>query len=294
MSDDLKPYPGYRDSGQPWLGRVPAHWGTIASKWLFTERKERALPEDEQLSATQSNGVILQKNYEQLVGRKVVRILQHLEKRRHVEKNDFVISMRSFQGGLERAWCRGAIRSSYVVLKPGPHAHVPYFAHLFKSHPYIQALRATSGFIRDGQDLTFSNFCLVDLPIIPTDEQKAIADYLDANEVKVRRFICNRRRLIDLLSEQKQALINRAVTRGLDPSARFIPSRIAWLPEIPAHWRTLHVHRASLSLQTGPFGSQLHSHDYIEGGIPVINPTNMRDGRIVPDRDCSVDEATAN
>ena len=65
------------------------------------ESKERARPDDEQLSATQSHGVILQKDYEQLVGRKVVRILQHLDKRRHVEKDNFVISMRSFQGGLE-------------------------------------------------------------------------------------------------------------------------------------------------------------------------------------------------
>lgn len=236
MTRDLRPYPQYKDSGLLWLGRVPAHWDVRASKRMFTESGERAWPDDQQLSATQAYGVILQAEYERLVNRKVVRILNHLDKRKHVEKDDFIISMRSFQGGLERAWCRGAIRSSYVVLKPREGIHVSYFAHLFKSHPYIQALRTTSEFIRDGQDLTFSNFCDVPLPVVPPDEQKAIADYLDANAVKVRRFIRNRRRLIEVLNEQKQAIINRAVTRGLDPNAPLKPSGIDWLGDIPAHW----------------------------------------------------------
>lgn len=238
MTNDLRPYPKYKDSGLPWLGSIPAHWEVRASKRMFSESSERARPDDEQLSATQAYGVILQSDFEARVGRKVVRIINHLEKRKHVEPDDFVISMRSFQGGLERAFARGAIRSSYVILKPEDMVHVPYFAHLFKSHPYIQALRTTSEFIRDGQDLTFANFSRIPLPVFPKDEQRAIADYLDANTVKERRFIRNRRRLIEVLNEQKQAIINRAVTRGLDPNAPLKPSGIDWLGDIPAHWQT--------------------------------------------------------
>src|SRR5207302_9374331 len=123
----------------------------------FVPRIELARPDDVELSATQAYGVIPQVDFEQAVGRKVTRIFQHLEKRRHVEVDDFVISMRSFQGGLERAWASGCIRSSYVVLKPSPETQVGYFAHLFKSMDYIRALHATSNFIRDGQDLNFDN-----------------------------------------------------------------------------------------------------------------------------------------
>jgi type I restriction enzyme S subunit len=241
MNEGPRPYPEYKDSGLPWLGQVPVHWDVRASKRMFTESGERTWPDDQQLSATQAYGVILQAEYERLVNRKVVRILNHLDKRIHVEKDDFVISMRSFQGGLERAWCRGAIRSSYVVLKPREGIYVPYFAHLFKSHPYIQALRTTSEFIRDGQDLTFSNFCDVHLPVIPVDEQKAIADYLDANAVMIRRFIRNRRRLIEVLNEQKHAIINRAVIRGLDPNVPLKPSGIDWFDNIPEHWTTIRL-----------------------------------------------------
>lgn len=220
----------------PWLTSLPEHWEVIRSKRLFATRKERARQDDEQLSATQAYGVIPQKDFESKVGRKVVRINQHLEKRAHVEPDDFVISMRSFQGGLERAWARGCIRSSYVVLNPSPLVHIGYFAHLFKSQNYISALQATSNFIRDGQDLNFNNFRLVDLPLPPQREQDRIARFLDWKTAQINKFIRNKRRLIELLKEQKQNVINQAVTRGLDPKVKFKPSGVEWIGDIPEHW----------------------------------------------------------
>lgn len=107
----------------PWLRSLPEHWEVASSKHLFFSRKELARPQDQQLAATQAYGVISQKEFERRVGRRVVQITQNLETRRHVEKDDFVISMRSFQGGLERAWETGCIRSSYVVLKPSERVH---------------------------------------------------------------------------------------------------------------------------------------------------------------------------
>jgi type I restriction enzyme S subunit len=235
-SATTKPITRTSDINIPWLTAIPEHWKVVRSKGLFTARTERARPDDEQLSATQAYGVIPQKEFESRVGRKVVRITQNLEKRAHVEPDDFVISMRSFQGGLERAWSRGCIRSSYVVLKPSPEAQVGYFAHLFKSLDYIRALQATSNFIRDGQDLNFNNFSLVDLPLPPLDEQATIAKCLDHANRKIDGFIRAKRKLIGLLNEQKQAIIHRAVTRGLDPDTPLKPSGVPWLGDIPRHW----------------------------------------------------------
>jgi type I restriction enzyme S subunit len=236
MIEDLKPYPQYKDSGLAWLGKVPAHWGIARSKRLFRQRKEFAQSDDQQLSATQAFGVIPQALYEQRTGYRVVKISMHLNKRKHVQADDFVISMRSFQGGLERAWAAGAIRSSYVVLEPGAEVSAGYFQHLFKSHQYINALRATSDFIRDGQDLNFGNFCGVDLPLIPLQEQAAIARFLAWATNRLDRAIRAKRRIIALLQEQKQAIIHRAVTRGLDPFVPLKDSGIPWLGEIPVHW----------------------------------------------------------
>ena len=111
----LDPSVPLKPSGIPWLGDIPQHWEVVRSRRLFSPRKVLALPDDVQLSATQAYGVIPQADFEEKVGRRVVKISMHLEKRRHVDKDDFVISMRSFQGGLERAWAPGAIRSSYVT-----------------------------------------------------------------------------------------------------------------------------------------------------------------------------------
>jgi type I restriction enzyme S subunit len=118
----------------PWLRDLPEHWQVVPSKRLFSVRKELARAGDEQLAATQAYGVIPQGEYERRVGRRVVRITQNLEKRRHVERDDFVISMRSFEGGLERSWAIGCIRSSYIILKPRDDVHVGFFQYLFNAH----------------------------------------------------------------------------------------------------------------------------------------------------------------
>jgi len=171
------------------------------------------------------------------------------------------------------------------VLKPREGIHVPYFAHLFKSHPYIHALRTTSEFIRDGQDLTFSNFSLVPLPFVPMDEQVAIARYLDAMDAKVRRFIRNRRRLIEVLNGQKQGIINRAVTRGVAPSIQLKPSGIGWLGEIPEHWtikplkRWTKINKRSLPESTDPnFELQYIDIGAVGAGRLLEPPEQMRFG----------------
>ena len=144
VTKGLDPNVKLKPSGVEWLGDVPEHWEMRRAKRLFIPRRELAKPEDIQLSATQAYGVIPQDEYEQRVGRKVVKISVHLEKRQHVEVDDFVISMRSFQGGLERAWATGCIRSSYVVLRPSPEVDVEFFSYLFKSQAYIQAIQSAA------------------------------------------------------------------------------------------------------------------------------------------------------
>ena len=201
-----------------WLTNIPSSWEIVPSKTLFKESKERARSGDQQLSATQAYGVIFQADFERLVGRQVTHSFLHLEKRKHVEIDDFVISMRSFQGGLERSYETGCIRSSYVVLKPTERVYPSFFAYLFKSKSYIQALQATSNFIRDGQDLNWKNFTLVNLPLVPLDEQKSIANYLDKQVSWMDKVTEKVAPQIEKLKEYRQALITSAVTGKIDLS----------------------------------------------------------------------------
>ena len=225
----LNPNAPLKPSGIPWLGDIPKHWEVVRSRRLFTVRTELARPDDVQLSATQSYGVIPQAEYEAKIGRRVVKISMHLEKRRHVEKDDFVISMRSFQGGIERAWAAGAIRSSYVVMKPDPAVDVSFFSYVLKSPGYIRALQATGDFIRDGQDLTYGNFRMVDLPLMPLPEQKEIAAYIGSTTKALNTNIARTEREIALMQEYRTRLTADLVTGKLD-----VREAAAKLPETPS------------------------------------------------------------
>ncbi len=216
VTKGLDPDVRIKDSGAEWIGLVPEHWKVVPSTWLFAESKEKAHAGDQHLSATQKYGVIPLAEYERLEERQVTHAVKNLEQRKHVELDDFVISMRSFQGGIERVKARGCVRSSYVALQAGGNADVNYFAYLFKSSSYIQGLQATASFIRDGQDLNYGNFRQVRLPRPGRVEQQQIADYLDRETARIDALTKTTERSIDLLKERRVAFITAAVTGQID------------------------------------------------------------------------------
>jgi len=141
VTKGLNPNAPMRDSGVEWLGEAPEGWKIFPSKQLFPESKKRASLSDQQLSATQDYGVISQLKFMQLAGRRVVQLNRNQKLRKRVDIGDFVISMRSFQGGLERAWDEGAIRSSYVVLKPAHNVERSFYLALPFTDPPKHAHR---------------------------------------------------------------------------------------------------------------------------------------------------------
>ena len=212
----LDPNVPMKDSGVEWLGEIPAHWDVVRSKALFIQRKENALHDDQQLTASQQYGVIPQSKFAELEGRQVVQVITGADILKHVEPNDFVISMRSFQGGLEHSKYRGSISSAYVAVCPSNRADVGYFSHLFKSTAYVQAIQSTSDLVRDGQALRFANFAQVPLPLAPSQEQKAITSYLDERIDRLDRLVGETGTAIRLLKEYRTALISAAVTGKID------------------------------------------------------------------------------
>jgi type I restriction enzyme S subunit len=205
-----------KDSGVTWLGKIPHHWNVSQSRRLFRERKQKAASSERQLTASQKYGVIYQDDFMALEGVSVVQVIHGADILKHVEPNDFVISMRSFQGGIE--WCNfsGSISSAYVMLIPNEKVYPGFFKHLFKSNSYIQALQSTTNLVRDGQALRFSNFTLIDLPEVPIEEQKVISDYLDIKLLEFDSLIEQVVNCINLLQERRSALISEAVTGQID------------------------------------------------------------------------------
>ncbi len=144
------------------------------------------------------------------------------------------------------------------------------------------------------KNISMQEIPLLILSVPSKHDQRRISTYLDDQTAKIDRLIEMRRRQMELLKEQRAALILQAVTRGLNSDVPMKDSGISWLGEIPSHWSMTTLGRLATLLQTGPFGSQLHSHEYIEDGIPIINPSHMGEGLILHDPKCTVDEETAS
>jgi type I restriction enzyme S subunit len=200
-----------KDSGLQWLGKIPEHWEIIRSKRLFDLRNVKASASDKQLTVSQEFGVITQEEF-MAKGSRVVQVIKGADILKHVEPNDFIISMRSFQGGIEWSKIGGSTSSAYVVLIPNEEVHCPFFAYFLKSNQYIQALQSTSNLVRDGQALRYSNFCIVDLPVVPLPEQKAIAEYLDKKIAGIDALVEKVYQAIERLQEYRAALISSVVT----------------------------------------------------------------------------------
>jgi type I restriction enzyme S subunit len=219
MITDLKPYSEYKDSGLPWLGQVPGHWDVRPAFGAFVPNHERNHGMKEKTVLSLSYGRIVIKPAEKLHG--IVLRTTDLQ-------NDHT----SLRVGMVRD--RGIITSAYLALRVNA-GICPDFGFQFLN--VWDASKAIYGYgsgLR--QNLDFSHFKRMPVAVPPPDEQAAIVRFLGWAIGQLERAIRAKRKVIALLSEQKQAIIHRAVTRGLDPSVPLKPSGIPWLGEIPKHW----------------------------------------------------------
>jgi type I restriction enzyme, S subunit len=271
-------YPDYADSNAGWLGRIPTHWGCELGRRLFAQSRLPALPEDLQLSATQKYGVIPQQMFMELEDQKVVLALTGLDNFKHVEVNDFVISLRSFQGGIERCKYSGCVSPAYTVLNARHEVDPSFMEYLLKAPPFIAALQSVTDGIREGKNISYEQFGSVHLPLPSIEEQRSIAAFLTDETAKIDTLVAEQEQLITLLKEKRQAVISHAVTKGLDPSMPMKDSGVEWLGKVPAHWRVCSLKRALQSMQYG-----ISETLDIDGDVAVLRMGNIQDGSVVSD-----------
>lgn len=213
VTKGLNPHAEMKDSGVKWIGKIPINWQAVNPRWLFAQRKDRAKKGMEQYTASQKYGVISQKDYMNRIGGSIVTVQKDFDILKMVCEGDFVIHMRSFQGGLEYSEHTGSISSAYVMLIPQKNTgECRYFKWLFKSASYINALQSTSNLIRDGQAMRYSNFIQIIIPYPPLDEQQQIADFLDTKCSEIDAIIADKKRQRGILAEYKKSLIYEYVT----------------------------------------------------------------------------------
>ena len=234
MSDKLKPYPKYKDSGIPWLGKIPDHWNVRRNGRLFAQRNETGFGELPILEVSLRTGVRVR----DMDNLKRKQVMSDAEKYKRAAKGDIAYNMmRMWQGALGTAPVDGLVSPAYVVARPFEETNPNYYSYLFRTEAYKAEVDGYSrGIVKDRNRLYWQDFKRMPSCFPPPEEQAAIVRFLDANAVLVRQFVRNRRRLIEVLTEQKQAIINRAVTRGLDRNVKMKPSGVDWLGDVPKHW----------------------------------------------------------
>ena len=208
VTKGLNPNVKMKDCRTTFFGQIPAHWEERKMKYCFTERSEKNHPEEPILCATQSQGVIPQSMYQN----RVVVVNKGFEGLKFVKVGDFVISLRSFEGGIEYAYYQGIISAAYTILTPKDVECAEYYKLLFKCYPFIQLLQTCVTGIREGQNINYQMLGRKYIPLPSLDEQQAIVAYIEEKCQKIDTLTTELQAEIDYLKEYKQRLIADVVT----------------------------------------------------------------------------------
>ena len=155
-----------------------------------------------------------------------------------IRKGDLVIhQMDAFAGAVGVSDSDGKGTPVYSVCLPKRDLDTHYYAQLVREMSRSYFITSLAKGIRErSTDFRFDTFASLTLPVPLPEEQKAISRFMRNESAQINKFIRNKRRLIELLKEQKQNVVNQAVTRGLDPKVKFKPSGVEWIGDIPEHW----------------------------------------------------------
>ena len=258
-------YDKYKDSGIAWIGEIPEHWELRKGKNLFKLRNSKGNNNAILLAATQKYGMIPQSQVEG-----VVQVKQNtdLNTFKTVHKNDYVISLRSFQGGFEMSEYEGVCSPAYQVFYSTKPCCNYFFKYMFKSYGFVSQINAFTLGIREGKNIQYEDFSLMKLPLPTIQEQQSIATYLDQKCSEIDELITLQEEMITKLQSYKQSVITEAVTKGLDKNVPLKDSGIEWIGEIPEHWEVKRLknvcstNNASLSDKT----SKDFEFDYVDIG----------------------------
>jgi type I restriction enzyme S subunit len=234
MISDLKPYPEYKSAGLSWLESIPNTWTTARNGNLFLQRNQTQHPHLPILEVSLRTGVRVR----EFGTSKRKQVMADVSKYKRAAAGDVAYNMmRMWQGAVGVAPVDGLVSPAYVVARPMQGTLSSYYVTLFKNGLYMGEIDAASrGIVADRNRLYWDQFKQMRSLIPPPADQAAIVRFLNHWNGRLEKAIRAKRKVITLLNEQKQAIIHRAVTRGLDPNVKLKDSGIPWLGEIPAHW----------------------------------------------------------
>lgn len=277
MIADLKLYPGYKESGSPWLGQVPRHWEVLPLAALAFPKSLTNHINRQLLSVYLQRGVV---RFADVAEKRTNATSEDLSRYQAVDPGDFVLNnQQAWRGSVGVSKHAGIVSPAYLVLSLSSRYVASYANLLFRDWFMVSRyLVCSKGIGTIQRNLYWPQLKRTDTLLPPPDEQAAIVRFLAWANGRLDRAIRAKRKVIALLNEQKQAIIHRAVTRGLDPSVPLKPSGIPWLGDLPQHWEVMRLKRlgvVKIGLTYSP-GEMVG-----ETGTLVLRASNVRNGVIV-------------
>ena len=272
MINDLKPYPEMKDASLPWVGQIPSNWGLVPNRALI--RKRKVLVGDRHadfrlLSLTKA-GIIVR---DISTGRG--KFSADMGTSQEVREGDLVFCLFDVPEtprtvGLSKH--HGMITGAYTVFECKDNQLARFLEAFYIAMDDRKLLSPLYSGLRN----TIPPPVLLGqkTPLPPVPEQAAIVRFLDHADRKIRRYIRAKQKLIKLLEEQKQAIIHRAVTRGLDPNVRLKPSGVEWLEEVPEHWEVKKIRQCGAI--SGGLTPNMAERSLWDGDIPWVTPKDMK------------------
>ncbi len=260
--------PRHREDVQ-WLGEIPDNWSVCRNIGLFSETKIIGHPKETLLSVTIENGIIPQSENE------LKRDSSNEDKSKYklVEVGDLAYNkMRMWQGAIGRAHQTGIVSPAYVTLRPVDRRYSGYFHYLYRTPAFIaEANRHSYGLCDDMNSLRYEDFKSIVSPVPPVDVAQRIVAFLDEKTAEIDQAIEKKKKLIELLNEQKTILINNAVTKGLNPNVPMKDSGVEWIGDIPEHWGVVPL-RWYVRIRSGDFldSALIDSEPYDPRVVPVV------------------------
>lgn len=269
----MERYCEYKDSGAQWLGEIPSHWNMQRWRFLLVENKEKNTFCKETVQLQFRYGEIIRKSNQD----KDPDVLETISKYTIVSPNDIIINGLNLNYDfisqrVARVQEKGVITSAYISLSPTSIANSRYYTYLLKSMDFRKIFHGMGTGIR--LTLSYDELKNQFLPYPLLNEQRAIADYLDTVTAKIDEAIAQQQKMIDLLNERKQIIINQAVTKGLDPNVPMKDSGVDWIGEIPEHWKIFSLKHIATFVNGYAFNSDTFNKG--EGRkLPVFRISNI-------------------
>ncbi len=284
----MKPYPAYKDSGVEWIGEIPEHWDIDRLKWSVTLCKNGIWggePDGENDLICVRVADFDRHTNQVVLNEPTIRSIKPNERNERVLiKGDLLLEK---SGGGEQQpvgfvvlydYDQEAVCSNFVARMPIAKNHDSrYWNYL---HNYLYSIRVNTRSIKQTtgiQNLDSYSYLSEYVGIPPLAEQTAIAAYLDRKTAQIDTLIDRKRRLIDLLQEERTAAISHAVTKGLNPNAPLKDSGVVWIGAVPESWE---VKRLKFICDTTK-GYAFKTTVFKTEGFPVVKASNIKNGTII-------------